>query len=67
MAFSRLQLKTSKISQTGIGRAQMKISTTLTAILAIVFGILVLTIPELLRWLVGVFFIVAGIFMLVRK
>ena len=45
----------------------MKISTTLTAILAIVFGVLVLTIPELLRWLVGVFFIVAGIFMLVRK
>ena len=36
-------------------------------IIFIVFGILVLVLPDLLRWLVGLFFIVSGIVTLFRR
>lgn len=45
----------------------MKISGTITGILLIIFGVLVLVFPHLLQWLVGLFFIVAGILALIRK
>jgi hypothetical protein len=49
------------------GVHKMEISSTWMGIIAIVFGILVLAFPELLHWLVGVFLVVAGIVVLIRK
>ena len=45
----------------------MKISSTWMGIVFIVFGVLVLAFPELLRWLVGIFFVVSGIVTLIRR
>ena len=45
----------------------MKISGVMLGIIAVVFGILVLLLPELLRWLVGIFLIVAGLIAIVRR
>jgi len=36
-------------------------------IIAIVFGILILAFPELLRWLVGIGLIVLGILAIIRR
>jgi uncharacterized membrane protein HdeD (DUF308 family) len=36
----------------------------LTAIITIVFGVLVLAFPKFLRWIIGVYLIVSGISML---
>jgi hypothetical protein len=36
-------------------------------IIAIVFGILILAVPELLRWLMGIALIVIGVLAIVRK
>ncbi len=45
----------------------MKISGTTMGILFIIFGVLVLVFPNLLQWLVGIFFIAAGILTLIRR
>lgn len=45
----------------------MRINGMWTGIVFIIFGVLVLVFPDLLRWLVGIFFIVAGIFAFVRR
>ena len=45
----------------------MKITGVSMAILAIVLGILVLALPELIRWFIGVGLIVLGIIALLRK
>ncbi|MGD1118140.1 MAG: DUF3096 domain-containing protein [Dehalococcoidales bacterium] len=45
----------------------MKISGRAMGVLFIVFGILVLIFPNILEWLVGIFFIVAGILSLMRQ
>lgn len=39
----------------------------LNPVLSIVAGILVLTVPSLLRWVVGVFLIVMGVTALMKK
>ncbi len=44
-----------------------KISGVLIGIIAVVFGVLVLVLPGLLQWLVGIFFIVAGLIVIVRR
>ena len=45
----------------------MKISGTWMGIIAIVAGILVLTVPYLLQWVVGIFLVVIGILAIMRK
>ncbi len=45
----------------------MKIAGTWMGILAIILGVLVLALPDLIRWFVGVGLIVLGILALVRK
>lgn len=45
----------------------MRINTTWMGIIAIILGILVLALPELIRWFIGVGLIVLGILALVRK
>jgi hypothetical protein len=45
----------------------LKIAGTWMGILAIILGVLVLTLPDLIRWFVGVGLIVLGILALARK
>ncbi len=45
----------------------MKITGTWIAVIAIILGILVLALPDLIRWSIGVGLIVLGIMALVRK
>ena len=45
----------------------MKIAGTWMGILAIILGVLVLALPDLIRWFVGVGLIVLGILALARK
>jgi uncharacterized membrane protein HdeD (DUF308 family) len=45
----------------------MKISGLWMGIIAIVLGILVLVLPDLIRWFVGIGLIVLGILALIRK
>ena len=45
----------------------MKVSGLWTGIICIVFGILVLAFPDILRWLLGIFLIVIGISAIVRR
>ncbi len=40
----------------------IRVGSTFLGIVFIIFGVLVLAFPDLLRWLVAIFFIVAGIF-----
>jgi hypothetical protein len=45
----------------------MKISGLWMGIIAIVLGILVLVLPDLIRWFIGIGLIVLGILALIRK
>jgi uncharacterized membrane protein HdeD (DUF308 family) len=45
----------------------MKIYGAWLGIIFIVFGVLVLVLPDFLRWLIGLFFIVSGIVTIIRK
>jgi hypothetical protein len=45
----------------------MKISGLWTGIIAIIIGILVLALPGLLRWIVGIGLIVVGVLALLRR
>ena len=45
----------------------MKITGTWIGVIAIILGVLVLTLPDLIRWFIGVGLIVLGIMVLVRK
>jgi len=41
------------------------ISLTIAAVLAVIFGILVLVFPKLIRWAVGLYFLIWGILQLI--
>ncbi len=45
----------------------MKIAGLWLGVVAIIFGILILALPELLRWLVGIGLIVIGILAILRR
>jgi hypothetical protein len=49
------------------GGTILKISGIWIGVIAIVLGILVLALPELIRWFIGIGLIVIGILALVRK
>ena len=48
-------------------RAGIKIDSVAMGILAIVFGVLVLVWPGMLRWLVGIYLIVVGVLAITRR
>jgi len=45
----------------------MKIAGLWMGVIAVVFGILILVFPELLRWLVGIGLIVIGVLAIIRR
>jgi hypothetical protein len=45
----------------------MPITGLMMGIIAIVIGILILAVPDLLRWILGIGFIVVGILAILRK
>ena len=49
-----------------IGGKNISISGLAMGVLAVVAGILVLVLPDLLRWVIGIFFIVWGILAIVN-
>jgi hypothetical protein len=50
--------------QKGLGRIGVTVSKPVLALLAILFGILVILMPDLLEWIVGVYFIIQGLLLL---
>ncbi len=46
---------------------KMPITGLMMGIIAIVIGILILAVPDLLRWILGIGFIVVGILAILRK
>ena len=58
---------THTISDLGVRRSHMVVVTAFVmALVALVFGVLVLVFPKLLRWIVGVYFIIWGVLELLR-
>jgi uncharacterized membrane protein HdeD (DUF308 family) len=45
----------------------MLISTTILAVLAIIFGVFVIAFPKLLRWAIGIYLIAFGIIQLTAQ
>ena len=45
----------------------LKVSGLVMGIIAIVIGILILAVPDLLRWILGIGFIVVGILAILRR
>ncbi len=52
------------VVEKGLKKIGVTVSKPVLAIVAIVFGILVIVFPDLLQWIVGLFFIVQGILLL---
>ena len=48
----------------GLQKIGVTVSKPILAMIAILFGILVITFPELLVWIVGLYFIIQGILLL---
>jgi len=47
--------------QKGLKRIGVTVSKPILAIIAIIFGILVIVFPDLLQWIVGLYLIISGI------
>jgi hypothetical protein len=45
----------------------MKVTGSAMGVVAIVIGILILAVPDLLRWILGIGFIVVGLLAILRK
>ncbi len=50
----------SKAIEKGLKRIGVTVSKPILAIICIIFGILVIVLPDLLQWIVGLFFIIQG-------
>ena len=48
----------------GLKRLGVTVSKPILALITIVFGILVIVFPELIAWLVGIYFLIQGILLL---
>jgi len=51
----------SKAVEKGLKRIGVTLSKPVLAIICIIFGIIVIVVPELIAWIVGLFFIIEGI------
>ncbi|MGQ9565814.1 MAG: DUF3096 domain-containing protein [Candidatus Bathyarchaeales archaeon] len=51
----------SKEVEQGLQRIGVTVSKPIMALIAIIFGILVIVYPDLLQWIVGLYFIIQGI------
>ena len=54
-----------EVVEKGLKKIGVTISKPVLAAVAIIFGILVIAFPDLLQWIVGLFFIIEGILLLV--
>ena len=45
----------------GLGKIGVTMSKPILAVIAIIFGILVIAFPDLLQWIVGLYFIIQGL------
>jgi len=45
----------------GLKKIGVTVSKSVLALIAIIFGILVIVLPELLQWIVGLYFIIQGL------
>ncbi len=50
--------------QKGLGKLGVTVSKPVLAIIALLFGMLVILMPDLLEWIVGLYFIIQGILLL---
>ncbi len=53
------------VVEKGLRRIGVTVSKPILAVIAIIFGLLVIALPDLLQWIVGLFFIIEGILLLV--
>ncbi len=49
------------VLESGLERIGVTVSKPILAVIAIIFGILVIVFPELLVWIVGLYFIIQGL------
>jgi uncharacterized membrane protein HdeD (DUF308 family) len=49
------------VLESGLKRIGVTVSKPILAVIAIIFGILVIVFPELLVWIVGLYFIIQGL------
>lgn len=54
-------IKMTETMEKGLRRIDVTVSKPVLALLALIFGFLVIVLPELLQWIVGLFFIIQGI------
>lgn len=54
-----------EVVEKGLKKIGVTVSKPVLAAVAIIFGILVIALPDLLQWIVGLFFIIEGILLLV--
>ncbi|MCW3977880.1 MAG: DUF3096 domain-containing protein [Candidatus Bathyarchaeota archaeon] len=49
------------VLESGLKRIGVTVSKPILAVIAIIFGILVILFPDLLQWIVGLYFIIQGL------
>jgi len=62
--FRRCLTKMTETVEKGLKRIGVTVSKPVLAVLAIIFGLLVIIFPNLLVWIVGLYFIIQGILLL---
>ncbi|MGD8506767.1 MAG: DUF3096 domain-containing protein [Candidatus Bathyarchaeota archaeon] len=50
-----------EVIEEGLKKIGVTVSKPILAMIAIIFGILVIVLPELLQWIVGLYFIIQGV------
>ncbi len=58
-------IRLTDVVEKGLKRIGVTISKPVLAVIASIFGFLVIALPDLLQWIVGLFFIIEGILLLV--
>ena len=54
-------LKTTERMEKGLKKIGVTVSKPILALIAIIFGLLVIVLPDLLQWIVGLYFFIQGI------
>jgi uncharacterized membrane protein HdeD (DUF308 family) len=63
--FLREELNMTDTMEKGLKKIGVTVSKPILAVIAILFGILVIAFPSLIAWIVGLYFIIQGILLLV--
>jgi len=64
--FLREELNMTDTMEKGLKKIGVTVSKPILAVIAIIFGILVIVFPDLLVWIVGLYFIIQGILLLLE-